>query len=294
MTSEPMQGADVPPANAHSRRRAYFHQLIRGKPAVYGLALGSVGAFVFGASRRDPLIMAAGPAGVVAVVVAVVAFVADRSAEQSFFRAYAEARGLEYVDRYELLPFTPLLGAGDRQWCEHWMLGDLASEPRLTGGLGHFVHERRKETTDSGGRSHSHTVERSRLTVCVIDMEESLLRFKGVFLRQRRGLLALHSDWLADTPSRAVELESSAFTHRYELRIAEEQDEVVLRQLFSPTLVSWLAGHPLSPGFELRAGTLVVFVPRPLEDGGTLTFLVDAARESGSRVLDEVREAAAV
>jgi hypothetical protein len=43
--------------------------------------------------------------------------------------------------------------------------------------------------------------------------------------------------------------------------------------------------------FELRAGTLVVFVPRVLEDGGTLTFLLDATREIARRVLGEVREA---
>jgi hypothetical protein len=34
-----------------------------------------------------------------------------------------------------------------------------------------------------------------------------------------------------------------------------------------------------------------VFVPRVLEDGGTLTFLLDATREIARRVLAEVREA---
>jgi hypothetical protein len=303
MTFEPATAADNPPAsatapdnppaNANSGRRVYFRKLMRGKPAVYGAAVGCAGAFVFGASRQNFLIMAAGPAAVAAFVTAVAALLADRRAAQNFFRSYAEARGLDYVARFDVLALTPLLGAGDRQWYEHWMIGDIASEPRLPGGLGHFVYERRKETTDSVGNRHSHRVDRHHLTVCVIDMEESLYRFKGVFLRRRRGLLSLRSDWLADTSSRAIEVESTAFTDRYELRIADDQDEIAVRQLLSPTLVSWLAGHPLAPGFELRAGTLVVFVPRALEDGGTLTFFADAAREIAGRVLDEVREAAA-
>jgi hypothetical protein len=56
--------------------------------------------------------------------------------------------------------------------------------------------------------------------------------------------------------------------------------------------VNWLAEHSLSPGFELRGGTLVVFVPRALEDGGTLTYLLDATRAIALRILGEVHEAA--
>jgi hypothetical protein len=121
-------------------------------------------------------------------------------------------------------------------------------------------------------------------------MEESIHLFKGIFLRQRRGLLNFKHDWLADTPSHVVEMESSAFTHKYELRIADDQDELVLRELLSPTLVDWLAGHSLSPGFEVRGGTLVVFVPRLVNDAGNLTFLLDAARKIALRVHAEVDE----
>jgi hypothetical protein len=54
--------------------------------------------------------------------------------------------------------------------------------------------------------------------------------------------------------------------------------------------VSWLAEHPLAPGFELRAGTLCVFVPRALDDAGNLTFLIDAACHLAGRVVEEVEE----
>jgi hypothetical protein len=124
----------------------------------------------------------------------------------------------------------------------------------------------------------------------MVDIEPSLPLYKGVFLRQRRGLFEFRSDWLADTPSNEVELESTAFTEKYELRVATEQDELLVRELFSPSLVSWLAGHPLAPEFELRAGALVMFVPKLLDDAGNLTFLVDAAREIAVRVVREVQE----
>ena len=44
------------------------------------------------------------------------------------------------------------------------------------------------------------------------------------------------------------------------------------------------------PGFELKAGTLVVYVVRTLEDAGNLTFLLDATRHLAGRVLREVAE----
>ena len=56
-------------------------------------------------------------------------------------------------------------------------------------------------------------------------------------------------------------MESAQFVERYELRAASDQEDLMLRRLFSPSVVSWLANHPLTPGFELKAGTLCVFVP---------------------------------
>jgi hypothetical protein len=284
-------GPQVLPDNADFGRRAYFEALIRSRVAAYALVTGCIAAFLLGAARGEAVVMVAGPVGLVLLVILVTAFLADRRAAESFFESFARALGLEYVGRWEIAAFTPLLAAGNRQWCEHWMLGDVVKEPPLAGGLGHFLYERRKEHVSAEGNRTSHTVERGHFTVCVVDVEPSMLLFKGVFLRQRRGLFEFRTDWLSSTPSRRLAMESAAFTDRYELRIAEDQDEVLLRQLLSPSLVSWLAAHPLSPGFELRAGTLVVFVPGALDDAGKLTMLVDAARRLARRVTHEVDEA---
>ena len=85
-----------------------------------------------------------------------------------------------------------------------------------------------------------------------------------------------------------------AFSRRYEVLVDNGQDENMARQLLSPSLVVWLAEHPLAPCFELRAGMLVVFVSRPLEDEGSLTYLMDATRRIASRVAAETAEARAV
>jgi hypothetical protein len=66
----------------------------------------------------------------------------------------------------------------------------------------------------------------------------------------------------------------------------------VLRQLFAPSFVVWLSDHPLQPGFELRAGTLVVFIPGHCGEAGKLEFLMMARAEIAKRIRAELTEAA--
>jgi hypothetical protein len=261
-----------------------FRSYLRSRLALWSLVLGVSAAFLYGASKRDPLIMAAGPAAVALGVAGVAWFLADRAAAHRFYSGFARSVGLTYTNPAELRTFTPLLGAGHRRRAEHWMQGRLPGD--LSGGVGHFVWERIERDSDGDEQVR----ERNRFTVCVVDLPASMELFRGIFLRPRRGLIAPHSDWLKRTRTRGAEVESTAFTERYELLLADDQDELVLRRLLSPTLVSWLANHPLTPGFELKAGTLVTFVPRPIEDAGNLTFLIDATRHLASRVLAEVEE----
>lgn len=282
------------PRHADAGRRAYFRSFLTGRGSVYTMVLGASAVVVYGAYRGEPLIMLAGPPVIVALVVAVCALLADRLAAERFFASFARRHGLAYVRHAQLHPLTPLLGAGDRHWCEHWMIGQIASSPPLPGGVGHFVYEVRSEWTqrDGHGFEHRHEVtrERQRLTLGVIDIEASMALFKGVFVHPRRGLLEHRSDWLDHPGAREIEVESAAFTERYQLRLAADQDEGLARQLLSPSLVDWLAGHPLLPGLELRAGTLVVFCQRVLEDAGNLTFFLEAMGDLARRVVKEIGE----
>jgi hypothetical protein len=270
--------------HADAGQRELFRSYLRSRTAFWALFAGVAATFLYGAWKRDPLIMAAGPAAVALGVTGVAWFMADRAAAHRFYSGFARNVGLLYASRYELLPLTPLLGAGNRRRAEHWMYGRLPGD--LQGGLGHFVWERVERDSDGDPQVR----ERNRFTLCVADLEPSMALFKGVFLRPRRGFVASHSDWLRDRRTHEAEVESAAFTERYELRVADDQDAVILRRLLSPTLVSWLANHPLTPGFEVKAGALVVFVPYAVEDAGNLTYLMDAARHIASRVLAEVEE----
>ena len=270
--------------HADEGQKDLFRSYLRSRTAFWALFAGVSAAFLYGAWRRDPLIMAAGPAGVALGVAGVAWFMADRAAAHRFYSGFARSVGLGYASRFGLLSLTPLLGAGSRRRAENWMYGQLPGD--LPGGVGHFVWERLERDSDG----HQKVRERNRFTVCVADLEPSMALFKGVFLRPRRGVIASHSDWLKDTRAHRLEVESAAFTERYELLIADDQDELILRRLLSPTLVNWLANHPLTPGLELKAGALVVFVPYAIEDAGNLTYLIDATRHIASRVLAEIEE----
>jgi hypothetical protein len=281
------------PTNANSGQGDLFRAYLGSRLAVWFMALASACVFVYGASKRDVLIMTLGPLAAVALTVAVAWVMADRGAANRFYLHYARSLGLVYWPRAGLPALTPLLGAGDRRWIEHWMHGALPGDPKLAGGIGHLVWEEREDDRRDDGLGLREVASRQRVTICVADLEASIRRFHGVFLRSRRGLVAPTSDWIRRSRTREIEVESAAFSQRYELHVADDQDEVSARQLLSPSLIVWLAEHPLAPGFEIRAGMLVVFVDRPLSDEGNLTYLLDATRRLAERVLAETKEAAA-
>ena len=270
--------------NADSGQGQLFRTYLGSAPAAYAMAFGSLAAFTVGAWQGILAVMLGGPAAIVLGVAGIAWYFADRKAANDFYWGFATSVGLDYANQTSLLTLTPLLGAGSRRRVEQWMHGRLPGG--LSGGIGQLVWERVEK--DSDGTTS--VKERNRFTVCVLDLDPSLPYFRGVYLHPRRGLFAPYSDWLGRTPVRTVEVESSQFVERYQLRAASDQEDLMLRRLFSPTVVSWLANHPLTPGFELKAGTLCVFVPRALEDAGNLTYLIDAARHLAGRVADEVVE----
>jgi hypothetical protein len=273
--------------DADATRARHMRALTGARGTVYALGLGVVAAVLVGAWLREPLVMLAAPAAVVAVVLGVCFWLADRRAEEEFFRRFAHARGFTYAPRSELLPLTPLLGAGDRRECRHWMEGPLGdSLPEC--GLGHYVfHERRGSGRNRRWKAHD-------FTACVADLEQGMVIYPGVFLARRRDLVDRVGGgaWLATGSRRRVELESEALDERCDLWVERSQDDVQLLQLFSPSFVSWLAEHPLHPCFEYRAGTLVVYLEHRIEDSGRLGWLLDATAEIARRLRREVGQVA--
>jgi hypothetical protein len=267
-----------------------MRRLLHGRGAAYALALGVTGAVVAGAWLRAPLVILVGPPVAVALVLLVAFRIADARAEREFFLSFSRARGLAYRESAALPPLTPLLAAGDRRQLRHWMEGPLGeSLPDVSCGLGHYTwYERRRGDDDSPRRVPHH------FTICMVDLEPGMRLFPGVFLARRRGLGGLlGSGWLRTARRRRVELESALLHERYELWVERSQDDLLLRELFSPSFVAWLAEHPLAPCFEYRSGALVVYVERRLEDAGRLGWLQDATAVIAGRLAGEVAEAGA-
>ena len=102
-------------SNADSGQRELFVAYLKGRAAMYAYLLGGSAAFLAGAWQQSAAIMAAGPVAVVASVVVVAAVRANRVAAEHFYTQFAASLGLGYWPRFELLPLTPLLGAGTRR-----------------------------------------------------------------------------------------------------------------------------------------------------------------------------------
>lgn len=281
------ESAPPPRRNADSTRTFHLRRILRGRAAGYVLAVGVVGAVVLGAWLHSPLVMALGPVAVIALVALIALRAADSRAEEEFFLSFAHARGMRYAGNTALLPLTPLLAAGDKREFRHWMVGPLGEEmPDTSCGLGHYTWFERKRSNDNRVRWVPH-----HFTICVVEVESGITVFPGVFLARRRGLAGLlGAGWLSTATRRKVELESAQMHERYELWVQRSQDDLLLWELFSPSLVAWLAEHPLQPCFEYRAGTLVVYLERRLEDAGHLAWLQEATEVIARRLVREVGE----
>lgn len=279
----------MPPANANVGRGERFRATLRRPSVVTALVLAPSAALLLGASSGSVSAALAAPLVVVALILAVAWRGAERSAEAAFWRAAAESLGFTpFADLGELQMTTPLLHAGDRRAFFHELRGPLR-ELGLEAKLAQYRYDVRHK--DKNGAD---TWRHYRFTVCAVELEAGMELFPGVYLRARRGLLdRADHDWLRGSRLREVELESIEFDAAYELRVAPEQDEGRLRELFDPKTIVWLAEHPLRPHFEFRAGFLVVYVPGFLEDLGRLVWLLEAAERLGGRVREEITEAAA-
>jgi len=246
-------------------------------------------ALLIGSVLRNPAAALGAPVAVAALIVLAAWAGADREAERDFWGSVAQRLGFRFTFETDLLPLTPLLGAGDRRGFEHTLKGPLG-ETGLVVRLAHYRYE--TDDTDSDGDRTSTT---HRFTVCIVDIEPGMRLFPGVYVRARRGPLGRgRHDWLRTRRLCKVELESTGFNQAYDLLITAEQDPVRLRELFDPKTVLWFAEHPLRPHIEFRAGTLVVYVPEHVEDIGRLVWLLDATARIAGRVLEEITETVTV
>jgi hypothetical protein len=267
-------------------RWAHFSRRLRGRAVVYGLLAGAalgIAAGAFWHNRLAALVVG----GMVTLAILLFEWEqAEEEAEREFFTSFAPSIGLEYVVSGALPPITPLLSAGDAQLCKNVMEGPLFG---AQGGPTCTFAQYEFRVTHAEGEGSTRTVSH-HFTICALEVPGALPVFHGVFLRRRPQIRVdwLWDDWLKRVHAKEVDLESTDFEQRYELRTARDQDPMVVHELFSPSFIVWLTEHPLRPGFECKAGELVVFIPGHEGSAGDLTLLFEATREITSRVMAAV------
>jgi hypothetical protein len=269
------------------RRDAYLRVSLRSPWAIGVMIAATVYFVVDGVAAQAWALVVGGPA-VTALVIYVVAYLLARSrAATEYFSELAPQLGLSYTLRSDQVPLTPLLSAGDSRQFRHSMegplLGKLGGPPCM---LCHYTYANRVdpdgELPITAGNS---------FTICAINVGMPIWRFRGLYLRPRISGLGLEDDWLARSPKpERVALESTRFNETYEVRRSSDQDESALRELFSPSFIVWLTEHPLKPGFECKAGTLVVFIRGHADTHGKFIMLLEAAREITRRLSKQVEE----
>ncbi len=273
------------PQDANDLRGYHFRRLMQK-----GLTIGLGGAFVLAAgigvaAGVKPILGLAAAGAALLIVMAVVFAIADSKAEDDFFRAYANVRGLQWSDsRGSLPPVTALLTRGDSRYTELTLTGQLPAGPN--GVLAHYTYE--EETTDSDGNRQTSYY---HFTVVFCEIPEVATVVKELALQRRSGFRFLDSTEDKFRKRQRVEVESEEFDKRYETFIGEHDDMNRARQIFEPTFIVWLAERaPKSFSFELVAGALCLAVKGQLESADDLDRLCAGAGVVAKRLVGEAEE----
>jgi hypothetical protein len=268
--------------DANHLRGPLFAQLLeRPKTWILIVLLGVAGAA--GGLFIGPLAALLGLILFLLIGIGITFWIADHRAEEAFYDAYAESRGLTRQGKGQIGGLTPLLRKGDKQRCDEIFAGPLAEG--IEGTLALFVYT--VESTDGDG---DRTETDYPFTVILTDVPESRAHLPELLVQRQSGLKALEKfeDKFRGKHER-VTLESEEMRDRYEIFVGKEQDPIWVRRLFSPTFIVWLTEAPEKFAFELVDGNLCAFVPKHRDSAEGL----DEVRIAGCEVVRRLREEAA-
>ncbi len=204
---------------------------------------------------------------------------ASAEAWNAFFAGYAAARGLTDAGADELPAVTPLLAAGDRRRTRRVLRGVLPSGFEAAVAL--YTYEVLAGSGEGERATHHHS------TVIVYELPELSGRMLDVYCEPRRP--ASRGDDHKRRGMVPLQLESVELDRRIEIFHGPDEDAIWLRQLFSPTLVHWLAEEsPERFGFEISAGWLCAYVPGHIENAAGLDQLIATADTVATRVHGKV------
>lgn len=289
--------AKLPPARRHevlvvgreapdrmtSGRWAHIKRLAGTRSYLWPAVLLGGGLFLLG-SATGKAIFAVLPLLIVLGVLGVRLWrEATRLAARDFFAGYAVSRGFNYSESMMLMATTPLLAAGERRRCEHYIEGALDGVEGTSVGLAHFVFETQERRRDRRNRPIPVFTPHD-FTVAMVDLPRPSSVFPTLYLHRRSGILS-RTEWLEREGLIPATLENQQLAKRCELIVSPDQDRERLRALMRADLQRWFAESPLSPGLEYVGGMLVLYVPGHLRGADQLDGIIDFTARVAQRLL---------
>ena len=275
---------DTAPDDCNDLRGFHFRRLIgnrktwlwAGIPTVI-LAIG----LAFGNPLWIPIILVAGT-----LITLLVCWIkAVSRAEDAFFDAYAEERGLTRTEDGQLPGSTPLLRRGDERKADEILSGPLGDGTEGTVALYTYTDV----YYDKDGRHETDY----HFTVCMTDVPECRTRVPELYANRKFGFRVFEKLEDVFRSKQRVEFESEKLDTEYEIFTSKDQDQNFLRQLFSPTFIVWMTDEaPEKFAFELEGGVLCCNVKGHKKSATELDRMRDAAAHIAARLRDEIREGA--
>jgi hypothetical protein len=223
------------------------------------------------------LVLAA--AALLVVSLLLVARVFGPRSARSLFASYAKRRGMTLIssDRARLPDELPLLRKGDRRYAERLLEGPLGDG--FEGRLADYTYVESEDGAEA----------RYRFTIAYLMVPESVPVAPELFVRRKTGPAALEG--LEDAfsgPRSRIKLESAVLDREYEIFASQLQDQNMIRQLFSPAFIVWLA-EEAPPGlcFELFGGRLCCYFQGHAAGEDDLDRISAAAVTIATRLRDE-------
>jgi hypothetical protein len=247
------------------------------RPALLGAGLiGAVVAAMVGAGPAGALVGA-----IVCAIGAAVAvtLAARRAAAERGFADWCAARGWQPIRTLPAPLTTPLLRAGDERELEDASAGELGGR---TAAAAIYVWHTVVRTEDDSGNEHErrsthrHTV--VQVVVGIGPVARLTIEPSGAGDRLFGGI----QSWLS--PDRGVELESTELADRFQLRIADSDDDLALRSVLTPAAIMHVLERlPGDCTVELEPGALVVSCP-----GIAAPAVLDAMADVAAGLADRV------
>ena len=266
------------------QRGKYLRQTMASPVALIALVILTVAAGVGGAIAAGAAVGAAAAGAVALFWFLTVLGVAIRRANNAFYEAYAEQRGLRWEHNGVVPPSTPLLRRGDTRRVDEMFAGTLPGG--LNGELALYTYEERSSSGSGGQAKEIH-----HFTIVVSDLPGLEGRLPGLFVQRRSGFRFLDGAEDVFRSTERIKLESEELDRKCEIFADRPCDANWLRQLFEPSFVDFLAeGSPEGFAFEVENGTLCVNVNRHRGKAAELDQICNAAATVAKRIIDEAAE----